>query len=429
MRIIHIASELAPFVKVGGLGDVIQGLSHSLQKKGHTVEIVLPAYRSLKNAHLPGEVTLLETPGDFFDRENLYGYEDDSVRFATFARAAVDYLKGRPYDVLHLHDWHTALIAAFLPRTLLTIHNLAYMGICDKKLLDTLDLKEQAGFKEGQKYSLLRGGIEHADYVTTVSPTYAQEILNSDHGLSLRPLLNKHTNKLVGILNGIDTTFWDPENDPYLPFPFSTKQLIGKQKIKEQIQHRFGLEKKNVRLVCAVTRLVPQKGPELIKAAIEKTRELGGQFILLGSALDPKFQSDFEKLDYRDDPNVHLELKFNENLSHEIFAAADLLIVPSIFEPCGLTQMIAMRYGTVPLVRKTGGLADSVEESRNGFVFEEPKKAAINEALERAFACPDKKWSELQQAGMQEDFSWDVPTMHYLDLYKKCGEKVSRILS
>ena len=373
------------------------------------MRVILPGYR-FKN--IPSVVDGIPVELIDIEGDQMYGCPDDALRFATFTRKACDLAS--PYDVLHLHDWHTAIAAAFMPRTVLTIHNLAYSGECDREVLDRIGLLDVEPLREGDSFSLLRGGIHFADQVTTVSPTYAKEI-------AAHPQIKPYRKKVSGILNGIDTGFWNPENDRALPHHFSLSDLEGKTKIQTLLRQRFRMEEGGP-LVAAVTRLVPQKGPELIKAALLKTRKLGGQFVLLGSALDTRIQEEFEDLKerYAGDPHVHLELCFDEELSHLIFAASDFFLVPSIFEPCGLTQMVAMRYGSVPIVRKTGGLADTVFEKKNGFVFNKPTPKAIEKALEQAFTLYSKKpdaFRQLQKRGMSEDFSWGPQTDAYLEVY------------
>ncbi|MCH9609148.1 MAG: Glycogen synthase [Chlamydiales bacterium] len=409
MRIVHIASELAPVAKVGGLADVVFGLSRQLLTLGHEVEVILPNYPFLSiPQNVEGiPVRLIEMEGD-----QMYGCENDAERFIGFCQKAAA-LIGK-YDIVHLHDWHTALCAALLPRSILTIHNLAYEGCFDPSLLKGVDL---APFKDQEQYSLLKGGIHFATQVTTVSPTYAKEI--QDH-----PYIKPFQKKLLGVLNGIDIDYWNPQNDSFLPHHFSINDLSGKKRIQDDLRQRFGLQKNEKPIVGAITRLVPQKSPDLIRAALVKVRELRGQFILLGSALDPTIVTEFEHLksSYADDPNVHLELTFDEELSHLVFAASDLFIVPSRFEPCGLTQLIAMRYGAVPIVRKTGGLADTVFENKNGFLFKLAEAKPFESTIERAFHLFEKKpepFHLLQKTGMETDYGWSTVAQVYLTLYKE----------
>ncbi|MCC5831895.1 MAG: glycogen synthase [Chlamydiales bacterium] len=452
MDIVHIASELAPIAKVGGLGDVLQGLSRALLSKGHQVEIILPKYDALDLNSVSdlefgtsfGEfstwkgivdslpVTLIESqdPNELFDRGTIYGCSDDPVRFAFFCRAALDYLRdsGRRPDVIHLHDWHTAVAAPLIKkkypeleaRIVFTIHNLAYQGHCGEEIFEDLGWKS-AKIKDGDSYNLMKAGLLFSDYVTTVSPTYAQEILTTEMGGGLQPLFKSLQNRFSGVLNGIDYAYWDPAKDSLLVERFSLRRLAGKERVKKELRKRLSLADEECPLVVAITRLVPQKGPELIKAALLRTLEWGGQFVLLGSALDEKTHGQFYNLKRKltGSHHVHLELSYNEELSHLVFGGGDLFLIPSIFEPCGLTQMIAMRYGTVPLVRETGGLADTVFDGKNGFTFTQPTAEAIGEAIDRALPLWNTpKWQKLVEAGMKGDYSWDKPAENYLKIYK-----------
>ncbi len=434
MKIVHLASELAPIAKVGGLGDMIFGLSRAQIFQGHEVEIILPKYDTLDLTLLEDlPVTLIEAP-ELFERGKIYGCSDDTTRFTTFCRLALDYLKGRAVDIFHLHDWHTAVAAPLLKEQykelaagcIFTIHNLAYQGECKEPVLDKLGWKSSKILEKGH-YNLLRAGVVYADWVTTVSPTYAKEVLAQD------PFLKQYEKKFSGILNGIDGSFWNPKTDPALPQNFSSKNLTPKFEVKQYLRRKLGLSPDDTPLVAAITRLVPQKSPELIEAALHHTLKLGGQFVLLGATSDNKTERHFKHLKQRVEKSggAHLELTFDEKLSHLIFGAADLFLVPSLFEPCGLTQMIAMRYGALPLVRQTGGLADTIFEKENGFLFGPPTSEALVQTLERAFhlwkSSPDR-WHTLQIAAMEGDYSWDLSAQAYLELYKKVSKSKNQEL-
>lgn len=484
MEIVHIAAELAPIAKVGGLGDVLLGLGRSLIKKGHQVEIILPKYDCLDfneientevkihdfHSFFDGEwhhntiwqgkikgipLTLIEShdPYEFFDRQTVYGCPDDISRFSYFSRIALEYLhktKRKP-DIIHVHDWHAALVPVLLKtayshspiysaHSILTIHNLAYQGICDKPSLLKIGLKEEhfdqpdllRDLHTPQAFNLLQGGIVYADCITTVSPNYAQEVMTPEGGKGLESVLRRYAHKFSGVLNGIDYTYWNPETDHHLPFHYSASSLSPstshppfieeKRKIQTHLRHILSLEDESCPIVGCVTRLVYQKGPELIKHALLKTLERGGQFILVGSAMDPKTHTEFYNLKRKlaASRHAHIELSYNEPLSHLVYAASDLFIVPSLFEPCGLTQMIAMRYGALPLVRETGGLKDTVAEGKNGFTFGLPTAEGISPALDRAFSCwfeQPQCWYEMVQTGMKKDFCWDSPADEYLKIY------------
>lgn len=464
LEIVHIATELAPLAKVGGLADVIHGLPRALIAKKKHVEVILPKYNTLNLNHIEhleviqtdlqspfGNIDYSNTvwrgfvdgipvafieshaPQRFFDRDMIYGCPDDISRFLYFSLAALAYVQQRkkPPSVIHIHDWHTAPIAPIFrerfpeltTKLIFTIHNLAYQGWCDPAYFQEITGLTCDKLLEGDHYNFLKGGVIYADHVTTVSPNYAHEILTTEISGSLQATFKKYHKKFSGILNGIDFAYWNPETDPWLPSHYSAKTLESKQSVKQQLRQRLSLSNEDCPLVASVMRLVPQKGPDLIKAALLRTLEWGGQFVLLGSAHDEKTKTQFYNLKrtLSGGHHVHLELTYNEELAHLVYAGADLFLVPSLFEPCGLTQMIAMRYGTVPLVRKTGGLADTVFEGRNGFNFEPFTAEGIFEALDRAFATwyeNREQWSYLSKNGMQEDFSWNHPALEYLKLYQ-----------
>lgn len=475
MHIIHIASELAPIAKVGGLADVVYGLCQATLKLGHTTEVILPKYdciaysqlthlkleqkeiwvtfgsdrynNSVWSANLGNvKIFLIESdfPEHFYNRGVIYGCSDDIDRFVYFSYAAMQYLlqaRKQP-AVLHLHDWHTAVIAFLckknnynLGKSILTIHNLAHQGICPSSASFKMDLLENP---DSDSVNLLKMGIIYADRVTTVSPNYKKEIQTPEGGFGLDLVLRDSQKKLVGILNGIDQDYWNPAKDPFLPMNYHTQKLEdvlqAKQINKRFLQKHLALAQENVPLVASITRLDPQKSPDLIAYGITRTLELGGQFILLGSisTSNSDIQEQFITLQekYRDDHRVAILLMNDEALAHLIFAASDLFIIPSLFEPCGLTQMIAMHYGTIPIARMTGGLVDTVFDidtsskplnERNGFTFDFPDPQGVNWALERAIICykNHKKWQQLLRAGLNADFSWGKSIKQYLLIYKE----------
>lgn len=478
MHIVHVAAEFAPICKVGGLGDVVTGLSRELTLLGEKVEIILPKYNFLKlnfqkeiphfhvkeknelidNAMWKQEVEgcnlhFLEThhPHQYFNRDKIYGYDDDTPRFIYFSKAVVEYLKlkNEPIDVLHLHDWHVSTIALLVKeieqnklsvkKIVLSIHNIEHQGKCASHDLTAIEIphdlteplkKDDPSFPE--TVNLLKAGIIYSDTIVTVSPTYAKEILTSQYGFGLEKVLQKYKSKLLGILNGLDDKLWNPETDPFLKQHFSAsdsmkKVLSSKQKAKKTIS-----TSSKAPWVGTISRLVPQKGPELIEEALRKTVEMDGVFVILGSSPIPEIQKHFEylKQSYKDNPNVHIILEYNEELSHTLFAALDFLVVPSHFEPCGLTQMIAMRFGTVPIVRATGGLKDTVfdcenfsnpAQIRNGFSFQKATKKEMAHTIERAFHLFKNDpiaFQSLIKHGMNTDFSWKRPAREYLRIYQ-----------
>ncbi|MBY0528620.1 MAG: glycogen synthase [Rhabdochlamydiaceae bacterium] len=492
IHVIQIASELAPIAKVGGLGDVIYGLSKELVRLNHKVEIVLPKYDSIpldklkdlrpESPHVNLEINgvcyshtiwsayfedlkllLIESlpPANLFNRGMIYGCADDLERFSIFSAAALGFIRQREQapDVLHLHDWPSALIAVLQQetydkqsaKTLLTIHNLEHQAKCPPSLLTSLGLKQERVFTRDKMQdpvatnlaNILKGGIIYSDAITTVSPNYQQEILTVEGGCGLHETLIAHQHKLSGILNGIDEEFWDPEKDPLLTRKYATHRvreeeqltelLAGKQENRRHLCKILSIRPSNAPLVCSITRLVPQKSPRLLKAALLRTLEKGGQFILLGTTQIPEIQQEFEQLrqDLKANPDVALIFENDETLAHLIFAAADMFIIPSLFEPCGLTQLIALRYGTIPIARVTGGLADTVFDidtsskpslERNGFTFEHPDEQGVYWALDRAlklYTDDRSSWRTLIKQGIGMDFSWRHATPQYVMLYKK----------
>jgi len=495
MYCIHIASELAPVAKVGGLADVLLGLCREISWKGIDVDIIIPKYDCMDSDDIRDlnidyqdlmsfyndewhhntiwlgwvenlKVYFIEPhhPRYFFNRGCYYGCEDDIERFLYFSRAAMEFMfkKQLKPDIIHLHDWQTVAIAPLYydmyqplgynhPKIVFTIHNIEYQGKCAPADLDRIGLP-------GAKYlvpeklqdnhspnviNLLKGGIVYSDYVTTVSPNYAKEVKTPSGGRYLDKTILQYENKFAGILNGIDYSFWNPEIDRYLPAHFSSRELPKDKKdrttldkksyIKRILRERFLLSELHKPIVGCIARLVPQKGTELIKHALKYTLEKNGQFVLLGSSPIESINSEFHAIqhEYRENPNVHLTLHHQEELAHMIYAASDMFIVPSIFEPCGLTQMIALKYGSIPIVRKTGGLADTIfdvdfsdkpPEETNGYTFDFPDIKGLESALGRAIDCwfhePDK-WRQLMIKGMNMDFSWNIPSNHYLDIYHK----------
>ncbi|KAK7260441.1 hypothetical protein RIF29_26485 [Crotalaria pallida] len=485
LYVIHIAAEMAPVAKVGGLGDVISGLCKALQKKGHLVEIVLPKYdciqydrirdfRALdaviesyfdgqlfKNKIWVGTIEGLPVyfiephhPDKFFWRGNFYGEHDDFRRFSYFSRAALEFLlqAGKKPDIIHCHDWQTAFVAPlywdiYAPKGLnsaricFTCHNFEYQGTAAASQLkscglDAHHLNRPDRMQDNSSHdrvNSVKGGVVFSNIVTTVSPTYAQEVRTAEGGQGLHSTLSTHSKKFIGILNGIDTDAWNPATDPFLEVQYNANDLQGKAQNKEALRRNLGLSSADVRrpLVGCITRLVPQKGVHLIRHAIYRTLELGGQFVLLGSSPVPHIQREFEGIanNFQNHDHARLILKYDESLSHVIYAASDMFIIPSIFEPCGLTQMISMRYGAIPIARKTGGLNDSVfdvdddtipSQFQNGFTFLSADEPGINSALERAFNLfknNTESWQQLVRKDMNIDFSWDSSAAQYEELY------------
>lgn len=494
MHIVHIAAELAPLAKVGGLADVILGLCRELSWKGHDVDIIIPKYDCMDSGQIrdlaidqkdipsfyQGEwfsntiwmgwvenlkVYFIEPhhPRFFFNRGCFYGCEDDIERFLYFSRAALEFLYKRPLtpDIIHLHDWQTAAIAPLYqnmykelgytrPKTVFTIHNMEYQGKCLPQDIEKIGLSpsyyHQPSRMQDNLYpnlvNLLKGGIVYSDFVTTVSPSYAREVLTPEGGKGLEFTLEQNQHKFKGILNGLDYSYWNPEIDRFIPEHYSERELPINKKdrntldkkgfVKRILREKLLLAEDHRPIIGCITRLVPQKGIDLIKHVIRHIVEKKGQFILLGSSPIASINAEFHRLkhQYADHPHIHLTLHHQEELAHLIYAGSDMFIVPSLFEPCGLTQMIALKYGTVPIVRRTGGLADTIFdidnsnlpfEQTNGYTFDYPNAEGIDSALDRAIHCwfnDPEKWRNLMVNGMKIDFSWNHSSNIYLDVYK-----------
>ena len=411
MRIAHIASELAPIAKVGGLGDVVYGLANEQQKNGDEPVVFLPNYSSIDHAiDLPFSVKLL---GNY---DQIYG-DGEVERFKKFCLQALEEIRRENLDIIHLHDWPTALIAPLYQGDtpiVLSIHNFNHQGSCDSKCLEGLELDNMECPNTAGNINILKGGLIYSDAIVAVSPGYAKEILTKQEGAGLDQVLKKYQNKFSGILNGIDTDYWSPATDPFLAHTYTPQTYIGGKR-KNRATLELGPSDKP--LVCAITRLVPQKGLDMIEHALEFTLKEGNQFILLGSSPCPKTQKRFQGLAKKHHgPNLYCHFTFDERLAHRVYAASDLIVIPSLFEPCGLTQMIAMRYSTIPVVRKTGGLANTVFDDKNGYTFFDPTTDAFEEALSRAFKT-HSTWPNLIKNAQSTDFSWNISAKQYQDIY------------
>ena len=480
MNILFVASEATPFAKSGGLADVAGSLPRALRQLGHDVRVILPCYRmaeqgetklfkgnhsveitlpettyraSLKQAVYDGvPYWFIDTP-EFFDREELYGtaagdYPDNGLRFGFFARAVLEMTKclGFKPDLIHFNDWQTSLVPALLKtcyanqdfyaktKTLLTIHNLGYQGMYPPTLLGDLDLPHELGTPDALEYygrlSILKGGINFSDLVTTVSPTYCHEIQRPERGHGFDGLLRSRREYLYGIINGLDLRVWNPETDRHLAVKYSATQLRGKGFCKRALQKELGLEvTASKALVVVVSRLDYQKGIDLIETIWSQLLERDLQFVLLGSGNQQAMKFWQEQQD-RYPGQVSINLTFNEPLSHRLYSAADLLLVPSLYEPCGLTQMIALTYGALPIVRRTGGLADTVVDvnekpkSGYGFVFDHSDPQELLQSVDRALELYSRRrhWLTVVKRGMSQDFSWGNSAEQYQELYLKTSQ-------
>jgi starch synthase len=485
MFIVQITPELAPVAKVGGLADVVAGLSRELEIRGNTVEIILPKYDSMRYDQIWGLCTTFDdlwvpwygghvhctvwfgfvherkcffiephSPDNFFKRGSIYGFDDDILRFTFFSRAAIEFLwkSGKHPDIIHCHDWQTALVPVFLyeiyqhlgmthPRVCYTIHNFKHQGVTGEFLLDASGLYRPEYYFHYDRLldnhiphalNLMKGGVVYSNFVTTVSPKYAGETKDGGQGFGLEPTLQTHHYKYGGIVNGIDYDAWNPEIDPHIPQHYNVNNIDQKYANKHALRGRLLLSDSEKPIIAFIGRLDPQKGLDLVRHALFYALNNAAQFVLLGSSPDNEINNYFWELKrhLNDSPDCHIEVGFDEDLAHLIYAGADMIIVPSLFEPCGLTQLIAMQYGTIPVVRSVGGLADTVFDKdnahdkplheRNGFVFENYDNAGIESALSRAIACYyqyPEHFRDLMQNAMRYDFSWKNPGQHYLNIY------------
>lgn len=484
MHIVHIASECAPVAKVGGLGDVVYGLAGELGRRGHAVEIILPKYDCLRQDHIEnlhvvfhdlwvpwhggvvrctvwyGDVHgrhcfFIESHSDdhFFDRGSYYGFWDDTTRMAFFSKAALEFLRqsGKRPDVIHCHDWQTGLVPVLLyeqygmdmphQRVCFTIHNFKHQGTADAHPLHATGLGRPEYFLREDKLrddhkhdviNLMKGGIVYSNFVTTVSPHHAWEARHDDVGFGMGHTLYLHQDKFKGILNGLDYDYWNPETDTHLAARYGRDNLKAKDKARKALRHRLWLRETKKPIVAYVGRLDAQKGVHLIRHGLFYALANEAQFVLLGSSPEMGINDYFGHLkqELNDNPDCHLEIGFDEDLAHQIYAGADIFIAPSNFEPCGLTQMIALRYGTVPVVRAVGGLKDTVFDrdhdhrpmaERNGFVFHHSDPAGLETALSRALHLwhhQPAAFRELQAHGMACDYSWKHPGEEYLQVYE-----------
>ncbi len=473
MQILFVASEVAPFSKTGGLGDVAGALPPALAARGHEVHVVSPRYGSIDPAahHLRRVEATVRARGDvaglwsgrlggahvhLLEHERHYGsrrapyaehgrdHPDNAQRFAFLCRAALDLPRALGFapDVLHLHDWQAALGAwmarhehageawARRVRTVYTIHNLAYQGVFPKELMPAVGLPWEVFRYEAMEFydqlNFMKAGLVFADAVTTVSPTYAREILTPEHGCSLDALLRHRARDLRGILNGIADEAWNPATDPHLAATYDARELAPKARCKTALQLELGLPVlHDVPVVAMVGRLVEQKGIDLVAASLHELLGMDLQLVLLGSG-----RHDYEDLfarAARERPDrLAARIGFDEGLAHRIEAGADLFLMPSRFEPCGLNQMYSLRYGTVPVVRAVGGLEDTVEDfdghrAGTGFKFRDYAPAAMMTALRRALDVhrDARAWRGLQVRGMAEDNSWRHSAERYEELFEE----------
>lgn len=473
MRVLMVASELYPLVKTGGLADVASALPRALSQRGHDVRVLLPGYRGVLDAvvdrqpplvlggplgvggcdlvpaRVPGHgtplyvlrcPTLYDRPGGPYLDDHGRDWPDNHLRFALLARAAALLAMAGPAlgwapEVIHAHDWQAGLVPAYLqlwggvrPATVITVHNLHFAGRFHPGLMRAIGLPHAMysvyGVELFGALSYLKAGLYYADRLTTVSPTYAREIQHSGHGEGFQGLLTTRSPHLHGILNGIDDEVWDPARDPNLAASYDVDRPEGKATNKRELQRELGLEVSAARpLFGVVTRLTGQKGVDLVLSNLPFMLEAGAQLVVLGSG-EGSLELGLREAARRHPARIAYRHGYDEPLSHRIMAGADFVMVPSRFEPCGLTQMYAQRYGALPIVRQTGGLADTVLDSwahpdhGTGFSFRDATNWALGNAMWRglqAYGTP--RFAELQQRAMRRDFGWGPSAALYERLY------------
>jgi len=485
VRILAVASEAVPFAKTGGLADVVGALPRALAARGHDVRVVMPRYRhidvkkerlrlvlpevlvhfpvrlvrgrifegNLPNSSVP--VYFVDSP-DLFARPSLYGengkdYADNPVRFAFFDMAVIWMLKGLAWapDIIQCNDWHSAMAPVFLKtlgvlrtdpffapcRTLFTVHNLAYQGLCGPEALDAVGLPRPFFHAECMEFwgrlSYLKGGIAFSDWISTVSPRYAREILTREFGCGLEGFIAHRRDRLEGILNGVDYATWNPETDPLIPRNYRPDDLSGKAACKRALQRslRWPIDGK-IPIIGMISRLDPQKGVDLVLSALPGLERFGVRLVILGSGR-PEDHQRLERAQRRYPKWLRVRMGFDEKIAHGIQAGADAFLMPSRYEPCGLSQMFGLKYGTVPIVRYTGGLADTVrhatpqairEGTATGFSFSRCHVEDLVRAVAHAVAvyreAPDV-WRQIQTCGMRRDFSWDRSAEAYERLFSR----------
>ena len=479
MHVLMVASELTPFAKTGGLGDVLGALPPALERLGHRTTVVIPKYRGVVPP--PSEVVMrrvrvgamtreaalhvaavsprrrivfVDVPA-LFDRDGLYGhggvdYADSAERFAVLATAALDIAHaGGPRawpDVIHAHDWQAGLVPLLMRATpdrwpalagaglVMTIHNLAYQGVFPREVVPSLGLPwDVFTMDRGEfwgKFSFLKAGITSSDVITTVSPAYARETQRHEFGSGFEGVLLAHADRYVGILNGIDTEAWNPETDRWLPASYSSRALGGKTACKRALLERFALpqgdDAMDRPLIGMVSRLVDQKGLALIEEASEALVALDASFVFVGTG-DARHERFLRALASRHGSRVGVSIGFDEALAHRVEAGADMFLMPSIFEPCGLNQMYSLRYGTVPIVRAVGGLDDTIRPytaravRANGFKFHDATGDELVRTVRHALRVyrDRRAWDRLVRQGMAEDHSWEKSAREYVKVYRR----------
>jgi glycogen/starch synthases, ADP-glucose type len=477
VKILFAVSEVHPLIKTGGLADVAGTLPAALQVLGHNVHLVLPAYPPaiarcghgsvitaskgfstyprILEGRLPDTdipCYLVDSPahfnrpgGPYLDLQG-HDWPDNAARFTTFCRSVVDLALNRAHvgwqpEVVHCHDWHTGLIPALLsrepkrPASIFTIHNLAYQGLFSWKVFQSLNLPPDLWHANAMEFygqfAFIKGGLVFSDWITTVSPTYACEICTPEYGYGLDGLLRSRVDRLVGILNGVDYGVWDPACDPHIVANYSVENLSRKSENTRALRRELGLPMQDgLPLIGQIGRMEEQKGIDLILEVLPELLCAPLQLVMIGTGIK-YFEEALRAAAANHPDRLAVHIGFNEALSHRIEAAADMFLMPSRFEPCGLNQIYSLRYGTVPLVRRTGGLADTVvdatqenlaNETATGFSFDPPTAEALVATVRRALALyrtSPERWRKLMVTGMTQNFSWQRSVIHYEALYRR----------
>jgi starch synthase len=486
MKVAFVSSEAVPYAKTGGLADVAGALPKALEKLGCEVKLFIPKYYSIdeskfglhydwgigeipikisnrtRSVHiyksiLPGstvEVNFIDCP-HYFHRDQLYtdGFDEDE-RFILFCRSVIETIQRQQWapDIIHCNDWPTGLLPMYLKEnyawdmlfkntaSVFTIHNIGYQGRFSTETLKHAEIRSELFYPDGPiefdgDVSFMKAGINFSDVINTVSNTYSKEILTSEYGEGMEEILQEREKDLYGILNGVDYSTWDPEVDKFLPYQYSLNNLERKKKNKEHLLSSFNLKfDDKIPLIGIVSRMALQKGFDIFEKVSKELMKLDAQWIILGSGED-KYEEMFRNLQKSNPEKVAVYIGFNNELSHLVEAGSDIFLMPSHYEPCGLNQIYSLKYGTVPIVRKTGGLADTVrdwdeffnkgEETGNGFSFDDYNGDSLLRTVRRAVDLFDNKsiWEKIQVNGMNENFSWENSAKKYLDVYNVALEK------
>lgn len=485
MKITFVASEGVPFSKTGGLADVVGALPKALVAQGHQVDVILPRYKMTKPAQAMPEFSSVTIPlsagfrfasiqdagvaagvhtylvdcPEFFDRDGLYqikgeDYPDNAARFAAFSLASLEFIKrsATPPDVIHCHDWQSALVPIYLRNlyqgdeffkstaVLFTIHNIGYQGLFHPHVLPAISLHAGLFTIEALEFygqvNLLKGGIIFSDFVSTVSRKYAEEIQTPEFGYGLEGVLMSRADRLQGILNGVDYDDWNPATDKLIPAQYSPEDLKGKRACKKALLEKMGATKPVLQrpVIGIVSRFAAQKGFDLIAGIVERLMAMDIYIVALGTG-EPQYEELFRNMAARYPEKFLVKVAYDNNIAHMIEAGADMFLMPSRYEPCGLNQIYSLKYGTVPVVRATGGLDDTIEpfdgKSGTGFKFSEYSAEALLECIGHAVAAyhQPKAWQHLMLNGMKKDFSWDASAKQYSRIFQALHQEKVRVKS